>query len=398
VDRLGQRLAGLVERAVGGVQSHSDAVAQHLTGRGHLVVIVTPFDTGWAAPLFAAAVGKVLRRLSRAQAERWRRLWHRKLLAGSLAAQRGTLDSSPWPVVYYPQCTLTAEVANGQRGRGEAVIVMVVHNAGSEANDLWWAGVCGLGDRLFRQVDAHHRRVVAELDAVVPVSQMSRQGFLLHCPDARALRERVIYNFLPDDWAVPVTGESGGRLDLITVGRLAPMKNHVYLLEVLAAANRLGHRYHLTIVGDGPESEHLRTRWRELGLEEQVAFLGARSDIAQLLAEHRAYIHAGIMETFGIVLIEAMAQGLPVLAAPYGAVPEVVRDGVEGRHFPLHSAEQAARILVAFMEDPEAMSVCGHAGRRRFEREFTASIAGARLEAFFHEVVAARKAAPAAGT
>ncbi|MFI5041064.1 MAG: glycosyltransferase family 4 protein [Acidimicrobiales bacterium] len=386
-ERLAERVTGRPDRAVGGVQAHADAVIDYFVSQGHEVIAVTPFQASQWVPVAASIISKVLAPLSSSLNQRWRRRWHSRQLGRALDALAPRLAASSFPVVIDAQDPLTAGVALTGRRAG-AVVVLTVHNAGSEANDLWWDDHIQLGDRLYRELEHHNRAVLSGIDGFIPVAGHGLEGLLLHAPMVRSTPHCVLPNFLPDDWAGEPVLDTIGRRDLVTIGTLSRTKNHRFLLEVLAAARELGFRYRLTIIGEGPMAAELKQQWRDLRLEDQVEFLGARGDVPDLLALHRAYIHASFNETFGIVLIEAMAAGLPILAAPVGAIPEVFSDGDQGRYLPLDSAEDAARVLIDFLEDAGTVEHCGKAARDRFEQEYCASVVGMRMEQFFGELVA----------
>ena len=97
---------------------------------------------------------------------------------------------------------------------------------------------------------------------------------------------------------------------------------------------------------------------------------------------HRAYLHVARMESFPIVLIEAMAHGLPVFAPAVGGVPEVFVDGREGRFIPLDDAEAAARIVVDWLDSPQTMSIARQAARESFLARLEAGKVAADLADF----------------
>jgi glycosyltransferase involved in cell wall biosynthesis len=88
------------------------------------------------------------------------------------------------------------------------------------------------------------------------------------------------------------------------------------------------------------------------------------------------------MESFGIVLIEAMSSGLPVLALPVGGVPEVVRPGVDGFLWNQDDAIGAAGQLITVLETAGLAERMGMAGRERVQDEFSDQVVGSRLEQF----------------
>ena len=80
----------------------------------------------------------------------------------------------------------------------------------------------------------------------------------------------------------------------------------------------------------GPDRQRLQQLARDLGVLDQVHFMGFQPDAKRMLPRYRAYVHSALIENFPFVLVEAAAYGLPVLAAPVGGVPEVFEDGEQG--------------------------------------------------------------------
>lgn len=141
---------------------------------------------------------------------------------------------------------------------------------------------------------------------------------------------------------------------LVFAGRLSPEKHVADLVE---AARRLGDRYHLLLVGGGsakpraPNVTHLE--YQQDGRQ-----------VARLLASCDAFVHAGDQETFGLVVLEAMACGLPVVAAHAGALPELVDASVGATFTPRDPADLVRKVTALFEGDREAL---GRAARRRAE-------------------------------
>lgn len=385
---LRHRMATRVEHAIGGVQVHFDNVQRTFEGTGHEVVVVTPFDGWWVAPFLAAAIRKVLLRASPSVAERWHRRWHRWAIEHNYRRVLGGLAAARDPFVVYAQCVLSAGVALRHRSGGGRV-VMVSHSSGSEADEAARRGECRVADGFHRGMTALERRTLPQLDGLVFPSEAAAIAALRRVPDAGRVPRLTVPNFIADEWADPGLDlpDAAAVRDLVAVGHLVPAKNQGYLLEVIAAAALAGRRYTVTLVGAGPERERLEERARRLGIDAQVDFVGESHDVAAILGRHRAFIHCSLMETFGIVIVEAMAAGLPIFAAPVGGIVEIFDDGVEGRFLPLGSAGEAAGILVATLDDSAELARMASAARSRFADTFCASVVGPRIQRFLHDAM-----------
>lgn len=145
---------------------------------------------------------------------------------------------------------------------------------------------------------------------------------------------------------------------LIYAGRIAREKNLPILMD---AMRRLGPGYHLLVVGGG-------TRPRLLSNVIFYPFLASAQDLARLLASSDALVHAGDQETFGLVVLEAMACGLPVIGVEAGAVPELIDADTGLLARPRDAASLAEAIAALYERD---LAAVGHAARRRVERVYS---------------------------
>lgn len=367
-------IASLMRPAGGsGVQSHVRTVAEYLQSTARPAHVVSPFSS--RSPLLLPVLGArlAIERVSSTASVWWYRRWHGYFLERALADQLSRQRCR----VIYAQCPVSAAAA--LRVRTDQAVVMAAHFNVSQADEWVVKGAIAPDGALFRSILAFEERVLGELDGIVYVSEFTRH--LLHdrIPRLRDVADAVVPNPVPV--AVPAASEDA-TADLVTVGSLEPRKNQGYLLQVLHAAARRGHRFTLTVVGDGQDRRKLERLSRDLGLTDQVSFVGYQADTRQFLRSHRLYCHASKMESFGIVLVEAMAEGLPVLAGAVGGVPEVIRPGEDGAFWPLDDPDAAADVLVELMTDPARGSRMAAAARDRAATEFATDVVCARLLAF----------------
>ncbi len=113
---------------------------------------------------------------------------------------------------------------------------------------------------------------------------------------------------------------------LIYIGYLVPHKGVQVLLKALALLKESGVTPVLSIVGSGNYLAELKNLCSELGLNQQVSFLGEKDalQVAKLLAEHDAMVHPSFIESFGIVMVEALACGIPVVSTFNGGAEEII--------------------------------------------------------------------------
>jgi glycosyltransferase involved in cell wall biosynthesis len=182
----------------------------------------------------------------------------------------------------------------------------------------------------------------------------------------------------------------------ICVGRLRPQKGHEVLLQAWAQAGRSGSEAgqapgwqdaQLLIVGDGEREGELRELAAGLGIGGQVQFLGARTDIPDLLVAADIAVSASHYEGLPLALLEAMAAGLPVVSTDVGSIRDVLHDGVGGWLVPPGKPETLAARVVALAQDPARRASWGAMNRARVQAEFSVSRMVARCEQLYEELL-----------
>jgi glycosyltransferase involved in cell wall biosynthesis len=169
---------------------------------------------------------------------------------------------------------------------------------------------------------------------------------------------------------------------VICVARLSPEKGHIGLLRAFAKAQRNGARdSELILVGDGPERERVIKAIQELGLEGSVQLRGhmAEQDTLREVAQSDLLVLASFMEGLPVVLMEALAYGLPVIAPRVAGVPELVEENVHGLLFAPAAWDELAERLQRLLSDAALRQRLGGAGRAKIEQEFEISRAVAPL-------------------
>lgn len=366
----------LRETGITGVHTHFRQLKRYLDANGAPPALITPFS--WGRPLIAPVFGVrfLLQPVSGAADYWWYRHWHEAFLRRALARTLAGLDQC----VVYAQCPLSARAALRARRGPHQRVVLAVHFRVSQSDEWVDKGQLRRDGRMFRAVRSFERDVLSRVDRIVYVSRWGRDALLDWFPEAEAVPSAVIGNFVAPLSEDQTPSERRG--DLVTVGNLEAIKNHAYLLRVLAEAKRAGRVYTLDVFGEGPRRRHLERMIRELGLEEQVRMHGFRSDVRTFLPGYRAYLHASASESLPLAVIEALAAGLPVLAGATGGIPELFDEGVEGRFWPLDDPARAASTLIALLDDEGARTRAGRAAVDRFRREFDAEVVAPRLLSF----------------
>ncbi|MCB9914482.1 MAG: N-acetyl-alpha-D-glucosaminyl L-malate synthase BshA [Planctomycetes bacterium] len=228
--------------------------------------------------------------------------------------------------------------------------------------------------------------VLAASDAVTCVSEHlareARDAFGLTGERAA----RVIPDFVDTARFRPRPRPTGAPARVVHVSNFRPLKRVPWLVEAFAAA-AAGGDAELVLVGEGPELDASRAAAERSGA--RVTFLGPRRDLAEVVADADVFALASAQESFGLAALEAMAAGVPVLAPAVGGLPEVLRDGVEGRLVPPDDRAAWSAALRELLGDPALRARLGAAGRARAVARFGREEIVARYRALYVEVLRA---------
>ena len=184
------------------------------------------------------------------------------------------------------------------------------------------------------------------------------------------------------------------------VARLDPWKGaEVFVRAAAEIARERPDAHFLICGGELPGYESYAAGVRELasslGLDGRIHFAGWRyrlADIPEVMAALDVLLHTPVRpEPFGLVLVEAMATGRPVVASDAGGIGEVVLDGVTGELVPPGDSQAAAGAVLRILADPSCAAAFGAAGRRRAESEFEVGAYVRRIEALYDDLLGREK-------
>ena len=226
---------------------------------------------------------------------------------------------------------------------------------------------------------------IARADFVSCISHFARSQCMLFSQPADWPKLRVVHcGVRPDRYGPPdQKGNDANRIDLVFVGRLAPVKGLRVLIDALVAARGANPHLHLTLIGDGPDRAALESLARPL--ERSVGLAGALSqaEVADALKTADIFVLPSFAEGVPVVLMEAMATGLPVIATQVAGVSELVTHGETGCLVPPGDAESLREAIVDLAADPARRRAMGQRGRQAVEDGFDADREGARIAALF---------------
>lgn len=173
----------------------------------------------------------------------------------------------------------------------------------------------------------------------------------------------------------------------LAVGRLERQKGFDVLVDAVARARATGADLVLDICGHGTQRTMLEAAIERKGVSEHVRLLGQRDDAQELMLRADALVHPARWEGFGLVLLEAMRAGLPVVATRVGAIPEVVADGESGL---LVEADDAAALAVAMTRvatDDALLARLGRAGNERLRAVFPPTATARQTREVYDEAI-----------
>ena len=186
---------------------------------------------------------------------------------------------------------------------------------------------------------------------------------------------------------LPASAPVAPPFSLLCVGTLNEVKGQRFLIEACRLLSEDGVELVCTLVGDGPDRARLARAVAAAGLEGRVTFAGrrTRADVAGLLGSAHAVVAPSVPTAEGkregipVVLMEAMASGVPVVASRISGIPELVEDGVSGLLAPPGDPQGLAAALRLLHDDPGLCERLGRAGREKVEAEFDVQASAAEL-------------------
>jgi len=155
------------------------------------------------------------------------------------------------------------------------------------------------------------------------------------------------------------------------VGRLVHQKGADLALHAFAEAHRGYPQSRLVIVGDGPLRQDLEAQTHRLGLKESVTFAGWIDEASDIMPAFDMVVAPSRWEGFGLVVLEAMSHGLPVIATSAGSFPEIVIGGETGLLVPPECPAALAKAMEVLLIDPRHGAAMGRRGQSRVAGSFS---------------------------
>lgn len=181
-------------------------------------------------------------------------------------------------------------------------------------------------------------------------------------------RITVIYNGVMFH---PASRSAGAGLRIGTVARLAPQKGVDHLIRAAAIVLKEFPSATFLIIGDGPLRRTLETLADDVGARDNMEFLGFRPDALSIVAGLDVFVLASTREAFGLTLVEALSQQVPVVASRTGGIPEIVDGSTTGLLAEPGDAEDIAQKICRLLEDRRLADRIAREGCRSVRSRFT---------------------------
>ncbi|MFT5367929.1 MAG: glycosyltransferase involved in cell wall biosynthesis [Candidatus Latescibacterota bacterium] len=235
------------------------------------------------------------------------------------------------------------------------------------------------------------RQTICNLDMLIAVCNSSRDLVIKHF-GIDEKRTTAVYNgidILGFEQEVsqlpPAILKKENELLIGTVGRLSPQKGFDVLLNAMPAVLAKIPNARLVISGDGPEEEALKSQCKDLQIENQVDFLGWRSDIPALLQAFDLFVLPSRYESFPISILEVMAASKPIVATHVDGIPESVSEGKTGLLVPSEDPVMLADAIATLLHDPALCAQMSTQARERVETHFTLEKTARDTQAIYHQ-------------
>ncbi|TBR14787.1 glycosyltransferase, partial [bacterium] len=180
-------------------------------------------------------------------------------------------------------------------------------------------------------------------------------------------------------YSLPVR-KPAGKFNVGIIGRITPLKGHMYFIKAMAKASRVIPGLKIWIVGDAPSSkdaykEQLKILVKRLGLSSSTDFLGNQKDVPQILKNlDLLVLSTTTHEAFGRVIIEAQACGVPVVATSVGGVNDIIDDGRTGLLVPPGDPESMAEAVLKIFNSPGLATELSEAAYRKVKEKYSVEL------------------------
>jgi colanic acid/amylovoran biosynthesis glycosyltransferase len=243
--------------------------------------------------------------------------------------------------------------------------------------------------------DEVYRYLFRKGDLFLPISERWKDKLIkLGCNEEKIFVHRMGIDTQKYQFSVRKP-KNNGAINILTVARLVEKKGVRYGIQAIAKILQKYQDIEYKIIGDGHLKNELETLAANLNLKNNVEFLGWKSqeEIIELMKDADIFLapsvtsEDGDQEGIPVVLMEAMAQGLPVVSTCHSGIPELVRDGETGFLAPERDPDVLAEKLIYLIENQESWPKIGKAGRKYIDENYDINKLNDRLVATYQRLL-----------
>jgi len=319
------------------------------------------------------------------------------------------VEMEDYPLFEHPPYSLALAVALHDAAKKEALDVVHMHYAIPHATSAFLAREMLGGEGKLKIVTTLHGTDITLLGLHPSFHEITRfsilqsdglsavSGFLRDATvrdfSVPGHRIEVIPNFVDTDVWRPepelhrrsVLAPRGEKI-VMHVSNFRAVKQVQSVVEIFAKISEAT-PVRLVLIGDGPERPRALQRADDLGLADQVLFLGKHVAVEELLCCANLFLLPSISESFGLAALEAMSCGVPVVASTAGGIPELVQDDVSGYLFPSDAIDEMAEAGIRILTDEDLERRLALGGRETAITRFDKEIIVPQYESLYKRVM-----------
>jgi phosphatidylinositol alpha-mannosyltransferase len=377
---------------LGGISEHVHFLSRELVELGHEVTIVTGNARSPAS----------LRQVDR-DAERDHGYMTRRIGRAMPLPMNGSIARST--LLALPRATMRRELAGADVVHAQGLIGPVLPLLAASVSEApvtvgtFHTYVEGGQHWGYRLAGGYLNRVLGRLDRRIAVSDACVDGLIGAFPGTYD----VIPNGVDCDRFRPLSdgeGHPDGPPRILFVGRLEPRNALGDLIRAAGAVAATGRDFVIQVAGDGPTRAVNQRLAKRLGIADRIEWLGLiHDDLPRRYREATMLAAPCTLASFGVILVEAFASGIPIVCADNVGFRQVIRDGAPGQFVPMRDPDALAAAIDGLLDDEATRREWGAAGRRVAVERYEWPGVAKRIESLYHEVLAepgiAREAATA---
>ncbi|KFD40800.1 glycosyl transferase family 1 [Peptococcaceae bacterium SCADC1_2_3] len=333
--RIAILVSGFPPKWLAGTEIATHNIARHLAMRGHEVHVITSLDKGLPKESFEQ--GFYVHRVG----------WQKVRFVGVI---------SFWLKIVLvlnkikPSIVHSQSISMGMPGFLIKKLFKKPYLVWGQGTDVYFPGLFmrPLSKLVLRNTDA---AIALTEDMKEKMQKICNREFVVI---SNGINLERFDDLLGDALRYKLQASSDERL-VIFVGRFRPEKGVRYLIEAMKIIRQKSRSIRLILGGEGPEEEDLKRLIEQLNLGDCVDFLGQipNEDVSRYMVAAHVFVLPSLSEGFGIVNLEAMASGLPIVASKVGGLPEIIEDGENGFLVEPRSPKQIADKVLLLLADDE---------------------------------------------